>query len=159
MSRLLHALQILTDDCSGSELAGILGIPKRTADRWLTELRQGELGNWHAGALETLAAHEAKAWGTSRLADALRPEAHQDHSVEKADADRVAGIMAPIISSHQINAELLGTIASNLADGELQEHEARALLPLVQKAQEAAMIKHRALVRLERLLENRLRQR
>ena len=59
MSRLHTALLLLTDDCTGSDLAVILDIPKRTADRWLAELRAGELGNWHAGAIEALAAHEA----------------------------------------------------------------------------------------------------
>ena len=159
MSRLHTALLLLTDDCTGSDLAVILDIPKRTADRWLAELRAGELGNWHAGAIEALAAHEAHAWGTTRLADALRPEGHATQTRDQADADRVARVMVPLVASHQINAELLGTMATDLADGELQDHEARALLPMVEKAQAAAMAKHRALVNLQQMLENRLRGR
>lgn len=156
MSRLLTALRSLTDDCSGADLAEILGIPKRTADRWLAELRTGDADNWHAGAIETLALHEAVTWGTTRLADALLPEAYSGRSTEKADADRLAKLLPVIVSSHLVNTELLSTVAADLADGVLQDHEARALLPLVQKAQTATMEKHRALTKLEQLLENRL---
>lgn len=47
MSRLAAAVLVVIDDLSGGELADILGVPKRTADRWLAELRdQRDLANW-----------------------------------------------------------------------------------------------------------------
>jgi hypothetical protein len=158
MSRLATALRHLTDNLSGAELADILDVPKRTADRWLAELRDGNTDNWHAGAIAALAAHEASSWGTRRIADALVPEAQQATVAEHADADRVARLLPAILASHRVNAELLSTMATDLSDGVLQEHEARSLLPLVRQAQAAATDKHRALVHLEQLLINRLRR-
>jgi hypothetical protein len=156
MSRLADALRSITADCSGADLAAILDIPKRTADRWLAELRSGDLGNWHGGVIERLSAHEASTWGTSRIADALRPMSVTSHEREKADASRVAAAMRVIVASHQINAELLGEMAADLSDGVLHDHEARALAPLVERALTATMDKHRVLVRLQTLLKNRL---
>jgi hypothetical protein len=156
MSRLADALRTVTSGCSGSDLAGILGIPKRTADRWLAELRDGDLGNWNGAAIEQLCAHEGATWGTTRIADALRPLGSSAHERDKADASRVAAAMRVIVASHQINAELLGEMAADLSDGVLHDHEARALAPLVDKALAATMDKHRVLVRLQVLLKNRL---
>ena len=157
MSRLAQAVLQVVDDLSGGDLASILGVPKRTADRWLAELRdQRDLTNWSGTVLERLARWEAGEWGTSRIADALRPLADTATVQGKADAAAVARIMQSIINSHQINAKLLGEMAIDLSDGVLHDHEARRLLPLVEETLQAATAKHRALTELQQLLENRL---
>lgn len=157
MSRLAQAVLTVAADLSGGDLGRILDVPKRTADRWLAELRDSsDLSNWSGTVLERLATWEAHEWGTHRISDALRPH----HDVEpvrlKADAVAVARIMQTIISSHQINARLLGEMAIDLSDGVLHDHEARRLQPLVSEAMQAAVAKHRALTELSQLLVNRL---
>lgn len=157
MSRLASAVRAVTADHSGGELGRILDVPKRTADRWLAELREsGDLANWSGVVLERLAAWEASSWGTHRIADALRPQQSLAQIVGKADASHVARLMTAIITSHQVNARLLGEMAVDLSDGVLHDHEARRLLPLVEEAQQSATAKHRALTELRELLLNRL---
>ena len=157
MSRLAAAVLVVIDDVSGGELADILGVPKRTADRWLAELRdQRDLANWSGVVLERLARWEATNWGTHRIADGLRPAEAQSHLQGKADAATVARVMQTIIVSHQVNASLIGQMATDLSDGVLHDHEARRLLPLVEQAQRSAMAKHRELCELRQLLANRL---
>lgn len=157
MSRLAAAVLVVIDDLSGGELADILGVPKRTADRWLAELRdQRDLANWSGIVLERLACWEAKNWGTHRIADGLRPADTQCQVHGKADASTVARVMQTIITSHQVNASLIGQMASDLSDGVLHDHEARRLLPLLEQAQQSAMAKHRELCELRQLLTNRL---
>ena len=159
MSRLTAAVVELVAGLSGGELAKVLDVPKRTADRWLAELREhGDLANWSGTVLERLACWEAHQWGTTRLADALMPEVHAHRIHGKADAASVARMMHAIISSHHINARLLGEMATDLSDGVLHDHEARRLLPLVEEAQQAAVLKHRELCELRQLLGNRLGQ-
>jgi hypothetical protein len=156
MSRLTRALVSVVADLSGADLARILDVPKRTADRWLAELRGGDLENWSGAAIERLASWEAREWGTLRISDALRPESHIPEVRGKADAATVARIMQAIIASHQVNARLLGEMAIDLSDGVLHDHEARRLLPLVVEAQQTSISKHRELGELRLLLENRL---
>ncbi len=157
MSRLAEAVRAVVAELSGGDLARILDVPKRTADRWLAELREaGDLANWSGTTVERLAAWEASEWGTHRLADALRPAHTVERPQGKADAAAVARIMSSIITSHQVNARLLGEMAIDLSDGVLHDHEARRLLPLVEEAQQAATGKHRALCELRELLINRL---
>ena len=157
MSRLASAVRSVTVDISGGELGRILEIPKRTADRWLAELREsGDLANWSGVVLERLAAWEATSWGTHRIADALKPPESGTLIVGKADAGHVARLMSTIVTSHQVNARLLGEMAVDLSDGVLHDHEARRLLPLVEEAQRSATAKHRALTELRELLLNRL---
>ena len=56
MSRLAHAVLAVAADLSGADLGRILDVPKRTADRWLAELRDGnDLSNWSGTVLERLA--------------------------------------------------------------------------------------------------------
>jgi hypothetical protein len=158
MSRLAEAVLAVTADLSGADLGQILEVPKRTADRWLAELRDsGDLSNWSGTMLERLASWEAREWGTHRLADGLRPGAEGIYVRNKADAAAVARIMQCIIASHQVNSQLLGEMAIDLSDGVLHDHEARRLQPLVAEAMQAAMIKHRALIELSQLLINRLK--
>lgn len=157
MSRLAAAVLAVVDDLSGGELAEVLAVPKRTADRWLAELRDHrDLTNWSGVVLERLARWEASEWGTHRIADGLHPVEAKAQIQGKADAGAVARIMQSIITSHQVNATLLGEMATDLSDGVLHDHEARRLLPLVEQAQQTAMVKHRALSELQQLLENRL---
>ena len=157
MSRLATAVRAVTADISGGELGRILEVPKRTADRWLAELREsGDLTNWSGVVLERLAAWEASSWGTHRISDALKPPASVTQVVGTADAGHVARLMSAIITSHQVNARLLGEMATDLSDGVLHDHEARRLLPLVVEAQQSATAKHRALTELRALLLNRL---
>ncbi len=157
MSRLTQAVLAVTAELSGADLGQILEVPKRTADRWLAELRDsGDLSNWSGTMLERLAGWEAREWGTQRLADGLRPSAECGPIRHKADAATVALIMQSIIASHQVNSQLMGEMAIYLSDGVLQDHEARRLQPLVAEAMQAAMSKHRALIELSQQLVNRL---
>lgn len=156
MSRLTRALVTVVADLSGADLARILDIPKRTADRWLAELRGGDLENWSGPAIERLAGWEAREWGALRISDALRPDGELPPVRGKADAAAVARIMQSIITSHQVNSRLLGEMAMDLSDGVLHDHEARRLLPLVVEAQQASSTKLRELGELRQLLENRL---
>ena len=157
MSRLTQAVLVVTADLSGADLGQILEVPKRTADRWLAELRDsGDLSNWSGTMLERLARWEARQWGTQRLADGLRPSAESGSVRHKADAAAVARIMQSIIASHQVKSQLMGEMAIDLSDGVLHDHEARRLQPLVGEAMQSAMVKHRALVELSQLLVNRL---
>ncbi len=157
MSRLAQAVLTVAADLSGGDLGRILAVPKRTADRWLAELRDGsDLSNWSGTVLERLAIWESREWGTQRIADALRPLHETDPVQHKADAGAVARIMQCIIASHQVNARLLGEMAIDLSDGVLHDHEARRLQPLVDEAMQSAVVKHRALMELSQLLVNRL---
>ena len=157
MSRLAHAVLAVAADLSGADLGRILDVPKRTADRWLAELRDGnDLSNWSGTVLERLAFWEAREWGTQRISDALRPHHEGDAVRHKADAGAVARIMQVIIASHQVNARLLGEMAIDLSDGVLHDHEERRLQPLVAEAMQAAVAKHRSLTELSQLLVNRL---
>ena len=157
-TRLTQALQDLTAESSGAQVAAVLGSPKRTAERWLAELRDGILDNWHGHALEKLAAYEWKTTGSTRIVDALRPESQIEDLHDCADAARVARAMRTLITSHQVGSTLIGEMANALADSILEDHEARALVPLVQQAIAAAAAKQKDLVRLERMLRNRLRR-
>lgn len=157
MSRLAQAVLSVAVDLSGGDLGRILEVPKRTADRWLAELRDGnDLSNWSGTVLERLATWEADYWGTHRISDALRPHLEGDSVQAKADAAAVARIMQTIIASHQVNAKLLGEMAIDLSDGVLHDHEARRLQPLVAEAMQVAAAKHRVLTELAQLLANRL---
>ena len=157
MSRLAQAVLTVAADLSGGDLGRILDVPKRTADRWLAELRESsDLSNWSGTVLERLATWEAREWGTQRISDALRPPNHVDQVRSKADAGAVARIMQAIITSHQVNARLLGEMAIDLSDGILHDHEARRLQPLVSEAMQSSVAKHRALTELSQLLVNRL---
>ncbi len=158
-TRLTAAMQSVCSECSGAQLAHILGIPKRTADRWLAELRDGNLDNWHGGAVERLASHEMATWGTTRIAESLQPVSADLHVAthERADVHRVAMVMRAIITSHQVNSELLGEMAQDLSDGVLSLDEVQALVPLVARSQVAVAEKQRALAKLQVMLENRLR--
>ncbi len=158
-SRLIQALHELTAGCSGAQVGEIIGVPKRTAERWLAELREGILDNWHGHALEKLADHEWKNWGTTRIVEALKPEVQIEDLHDCADASRVARAMRTLITSHQANSALIGEMASALADSVIEDHEARSLLPLVQQALAASASKHKDLTKLERMLRNRLKLR
>lgn len=156
MSRLATALRNVLSDCSGGDLAAALRIPKRTADRWLAELRDhGNLDNWPGSAIERLAAFEAATWGSTRIVDALRP----DHAVAPqppADAMSVAQSLGQMIESHACTAELIAEMAVDVADGVLHDHEARRLLPMVDRGLIAITGKHQALRALRDSLQRKL---
>ena len=157
MSRLAKAVLAVAADLSGGDLGRILDVPKRSADRWLAELRDAnDLANWSGTVLERLAAWEAHEWGTHRISDALRPAHEGNPALAKADAAAVARSLQVIITSHQVNARLLGEMAIDLSDGVLHDHEARRLQPLIAEALQASVAKHRALIELGHLLTNRL---
>lgn len=157
MSRLALAMRSVLTDTSGGELAETLQVPKRTADRWLAELRdRGDLANWPGWAVERIAAFEAATWGTRRIVESLIP----DHAVPPqppADAISVAGSLGQLIESHACNAELIAEMATDVADGDLADHEVRRLLPMVDRGLAAVNGKHTALRALRDSLERRLR--
>lgn len=79
MARLAQAVDQICASLTVDELAGVLDIPRATAGRWLKSLRDGDgLGLWSAGAIEALAAHEARELGTTLISDALRPQPEAD---------------------------------------------------------------------------------
>lgn len=157
MARLQDTLRTITAELSGGDLASIIDIPRRTADRWLAELRQGDAGNWNAAAIEALARHESQTWGTTRIADALKPVQAGDGLADRADVHRLVRCLQTIITSHEANTALIREIVDSISDNQLSADEARRLLDLAGTALQTTAAKHQTLVRMQSQLINFLR--
>ncbi len=157
MARLQETLRTITAELSGGDLSSILDVPRRTADRWLAELRQGDADNWNAAAIEALARYESRIWGTTRIADALKPEQDGHGHGDRADVHRLVHCLQTIIASHESSTSLIREIVDSISDNQLSADEARRLLDLAGTALTTTAAKHQTLVRMQAQLINFLR--
>lgn len=157
MSRLHDVLLSITADLSGGDLAEILNTPRRTADRWIAELRQGDSGNWNVATIESLARYELQKWGTTRIAEALMPVAIESGIYERADVRRLVTSLQIIIVSHQSNTALISEIVDSISDNQLSHDEVRRLLELTAQALETTAAKQQAIIRMQQQLTNYLK--
>ena len=137
MSSLIDALTSITLRAGSATLSTALGVPKRTMDRWISSLREGDMSSWSAEILLKLCRYEAERWGSTAIADAFRFDQEDKATASmRAAASEVAVIMGYIMDSHSTTNLLLREMATDIADGIIQDHEARRIIPLIDEVVE-----------------------
>jgi len=137
MSSLIDALSSITCRAGSAALSTALGVPKRTMDRWISSLREGDMSSWSAEVLLRLCRYEAERWGSTTIADAFLFDQEGTAAASmRAAASEMAVIMGYIMDSHSTTNLLLREMATDIADGIIQDYEARQIIPLIDEAVE-----------------------
>lgn len=133
MQRLADALIAITARAGATDLATHLGIPQRTMVRWIAALKTGDISGWSADVLLGLAQYEAQRWGTATIAESFRTMSATKQPAEQvANTREVAEVMGVVLTAHTETNKLLSEMAVDIADGQLQDHEARRMVPLIE---------------------------
>ncbi len=131
MQRLLDALVATVERMPMSELARVIERDPRSARRWVQVLiGQKRLADLSVVAVLHLARHEAREYGTTRIADAFRIDAARPATGEVSAKDLQAFV------SHQARgdireSQLVLEIQSVLEDGKIDATEAESLRKMV----------------------------
>ena len=151
---LITAIQKAVRQLNGSEFSTLVGVARRTGDRWLTAIRDGDTGCLPPGALARLVRHELHQTGSSTIIEALLGQAASDP--KSADAVSIARCITAIAASQQLSSNLIERMAEDIADGILSPDEARRLLPLLDNVIAIAQSKCRSLTDMSEAIRRQL---
>lgn len=152
MGRLALAIDQVSAPLSVDELAGVIGIPRATAGRWLKSLRDdGAITMWSAEAVEALAAYEAAQLGSTLISDALRPELDSGTDPSPREVRR------QIDKADRKNSSLKLELDDLESHGVFDRDRARTVLTKTEAAMREGAGQHGLLVRWRQALVRRLR--
>ena len=151
---LATAIKQIVCHMSGTEFSNMTGVARRTGDRWLAAIREGDVACLTPDVLARLVRHELHQAGSSSIIDALTGQIAT--APKSTDSTSIAKCITAIAASQQLSSNLIERMAEDIADGVLTPDEARSLLPLMEDVIAIAQTKCRALTNMSEAIRRKL---